>query len=117
MRILVCGGAGYIGSHACVVLAERGHDVVIADNFATVRRGCWNGCSGSPGKPVEFQRADLRDREAMTGAVRRGSAFDAVVHFAALKAVGESCERPLDYFDNNISGTITPAAGDARRRA
>lgn len=105
MRILVCGGAGYIGSHTCVALAQRGHHVVIADS----------GVNSSPrvvprlqrliGAPVSLHRIDLRDRGAL-GALFAAYRFDAVLHFAALKAVGDSCRRPLEYFDNNISGTI-----------
>jgi UDP-glucose 4-epimerase len=105
MSILVCGGAGYIGSHACVALMERGHAVVIADNF----------CNSSPrvllrlqritGAPVECERVDFRSKAAVARLFARHR-FDAVMHFAALKAVGESCEQPLAYFDNNIGGTI-----------
>ncbi|QDH69762.1 UDP-glucose 4-epimerase GalE [Marilutibacter alkalisoli] len=105
MRILVSGGAGYIGAHACVVLAERGHEVVIADNF----------CNSSPAvlarlqmllpRPPLLERVDIRDRVRLARVFERHR-FDAVIHFAALKAVGESCQRPLDYFDNNIGGTI-----------
>lgn len=105
MRILVCGGAGYIGSHTCAVLAARGHDLMIADNFANSSPRVLERLQRITGKPVFFQRADLRDR-AQVDALFHGVEFDAVVHFAALKAVGESCERPLDYFDNNIAGTI-----------
>ncbi len=106
MRVLVCGGAGYIGSHTCVVLAERGHDVVIADNF----------CNSSPvvlarierltGRAPDARNMDVRDTAALA-ALFAEQRFDAVIHFAALKAVGESCEQPLAYFDNNISGTIS----------
>ena len=105
MRILVCGGAGYIGSHTCTVLAERGHDLLIADNFANSSPRVLERLRRITGNPVFFQKADLRDRDEVE-ALFHGPHFDAVVHFAALKAVGESCERPLDYFDNNISGTI-----------
>jgi UDP-glucose 4-epimerase len=105
MRILVCGGAGYIGSHACTVLAARGHDLLIADNFANSSPRVLERLQRITGQPVFFQRADLR-RRGEVEALFQGPRFDAVVHFAALKAVGESCERPLDYFDNNISGTI-----------
>ena len=106
MRVLVCGGAGYIGSHTCVVLAERGHEVVIADNF----------CNSSPvvlarierltGRAPDARNMDVRDTAALA-ALFAEQRFDAVIHFAALKAVGESCEQPLAYFDNNISGTIS----------
>lgn len=106
MRILLCGGAGYIGCHTHVVLSERGHDVVIADNFSNSSTQVLQRLQRLSGKPVECHRVDMRDREALTR-LFAAQPFDAVVHFAALKAVGESCERPLDYFENNISGTIT----------
>jgi UDP-glucose 4-epimerase len=105
MRILVCGGAGYIGSHACTVLAGRGHDLLVADNFANSSPRVLERLRRIIGAPVFFQQADLRVR-ADLDALFDGPRFDAVVHFAALKAVGDSCRRPLDYFDNNIAGTI-----------
>ena len=106
MRILLCGGTGYIGGHTHVVLSGRGHDVAIADNFSNSSAQVLQRLQRLTGKPVEFHRVDIRDREALTRLFATQT-FDAVIHFAALKAVGESCERPLDYFDNNISGTIT----------
>lgn len=105
MRILVCGGTGYIGSHTSVVLAGRGHDLVIADNFSNSSPRVLERLQAITGKAPAFERVDLRDRDATHGLLL-GGGFDAVVHFAALKAVGESCEKPLDYFDNNITGTI-----------
>lgn len=106
MRILLCGGTGYIGCHTYLVLGERGHDVAIADNFSNSSSQVLQRLQRLSGKPVGFHRVDMRDREGMAR-LFAAQPFDAVVHFAALKAVGESCERPLDYFDNNISGTIT----------
>ncbi len=105
MRVLVCGGAGYIGSHACLDLAARGHEVVIADNFANSSPKVLERLDLLSGKQLQAHQVDLRDRAAITGLLSK-ERFDAVVHFAALKAVGESCERPLDYFENNICGTI-----------
>ncbi|MFC7301618.1 UDP-glucose 4-epimerase GalE [Cognatiluteimonas weifangensis] len=105
MRILVCGGAGYIGSHACVVLAGLGHRVVVVDNFVNSSPRTLPCLQRIIGAPVEAHRLDLRDRDGLR-ALLAGSRFDAVMHFAALKAVGESCAQPLDYFDNNIGGTI-----------
>ena len=105
MRILVFGGAGYIGSHTCVVLAERGHDLVVADNLGNSSPGVFGRLQRITGAPLAFEQVDLRDRDGVQR-LFAGGRFDAVVHFAALKAVGESCEKPLDYFDNNISGTI-----------
>ncbi|HEX6315150.1 MAG TPA: UDP-glucose 4-epimerase GalE [Gemmatimonadaceae bacterium] len=103
--ILVCGGAGYIGSHACVALAERGHRVVIADNFSNSSPRVLLRLQRIIGAPVECERVDFRNKSAVARLFARHR-FEAVVHFAALKAVGESCERPLAYFDNNIGGTI-----------
>ena len=105
MRILLCGGAGYIGGHTAVVLAERGHDLVVADNLSNSSPRAVQRLEQVIGRPVEFHRLDVRDRPALDR-LFSGAPFDAVMHFAALKAVGESCERPLDYFDNNIGGTI-----------
>jgi len=105
-HVLLTGGAGYIGSHTAVELVTSGHQVIIADNF----------CNSSPlvlerlerilGHPVACERGDIRD-EAFLAAVFQNHQIDSVIHFAALKAVGESCEQPLEYFDNNISGTIS----------
>jgi UDP-glucose 4-epimerase len=105
MRVLVCGGAGYIGSHTCVALAERGHAVVIADNFCNSKPAVLDRLARLTGGAPDAHTVDVRDASALA-ALFAGQRFDAVIHFAALKAVGESCERPLDYFDNNISGTI-----------
>lgn len=105
MRILVTGGAGYIGSHTCVELIERGHRVVIADSFVNSSPAVLPRLRQLTGMPLVAHQLDLRDAEAVS-AMFDMHRFDAVVHFAALKAVGESCARPLDYFDNNICGTI-----------
>lgn len=106
MRVLVCGGAGYIGSHTCVVLAERGHDVAIADNFCNSSPAVLDRLAQLTGRAPDARNVDVRDTAALA-ALFAGQRFDAVIHFAALKAVGESCKRPLAYFDNNISGTIS----------
>jgi UDP-glucose 4-epimerase len=105
MRILLCGGAGYIGGHTGVVLAGRGHDIVVADNFSNSSPQALQRLQQVIGRPVEFHHLDIRDRSALAQ-LFAGAPFDAVMHFAALKAVGESCTRPLEYFDNNIGGTI-----------
>jgi len=105
MKILVTGGAGYIGSHTCVVLAERGHALVIADNYCNSSPKVLDRLETITGQRFPVCVVDLREREAVQ-ALFANAQFDAVIHFAALKAVGESCEKPLDYFDNNISGTI-----------
>lgn len=106
MRIMLCGGAGYIGAHTCVELMGRGHEVVIVDNLANSSRHVLERIGRIVGSKPAFHELDVRDRTGMDAVFARAG-FDAVVHFAALKAVGESCERPLDYFDNNISGTIS----------
>ncbi len=106
MRVLVCGGAGYIGSHTCVVLIERGHDVVIADNFCNSSPVVLDRLAQLTGRTPDARNVDVRDAAALA-TLFASQRFDAVIHFAALKAVGESCEQPLAYFDNNISGTIS----------
>lgn len=106
MRILVCGGAGYIGGHTCVELAARGHALVIVDNHSNSSPLAVRRLEQVAGRSFDVRNVDLRDRAGLTALFSEQS-FDAVVHFAALKAVGESCDKPLDYFDNNISGTIT----------
>ena len=103
--ILVCGGAGYIGSHTCVVLAERGYRMVIADNLSNASAKVLERLEQLTHRPVDLRCLDVRDRAALSQ-LFSSERFDAVIHFAALKAVGESCERPLDYFDNNVGGTI-----------
>jgi UDP-glucose 4-epimerase len=106
MRILLVGGTGYIGGHTAVALAGRGHEVVLADNFSNSSPRALRRLEEVAGKPLQFHRLDIRDRAALDR-LFAAAPVDAVVHFAALKAVGESCERPLDYFDNNIGGTIS----------
>jgi UDP-glucose 4-epimerase len=104
--ILVTGGLGYIGSHTCVVLAEAGHDIAIVDNLANAKLEVLERIrSLAPGRHIEFERADVRDRTALEAAFS-ARAIDAVVHFAGLKAVGESVEKPLLYYDNNVGGTV-----------
>lgn len=103
--ILVCGGAGYIGSHTCVVLAERGYRMVIADNLSNASAKVVERLEQLTHRPVDLRCLDVRDRAALSQ-LFSSERFDAVIHFAALKAVGESCERPLEYFDNNVGGTI-----------
>ncbi|WP_457095923.1 UDP-glucose 4-epimerase GalE [Lysobacter sp. P5_B9] len=104
MKILVCGGSGYIGSHTCLALLQAGHEVVAYDNFSNSSPVALDRVMELSGKKLDVVEGDIRDRATLESALADG--IDAVIHFAALKAVGESCERPLDYFDNNISGTI-----------
>jgi len=105
MRVLVCGGAGYIGSHTSLTLAERGHQVTIADNFSNSTPAVLDRLAYLHGSRFAVHRVDFRDPAATTQLLENAE-YDAVLHFAALKSVAESCARPLDYFDNNISGTI-----------
>jgi UDP-glucose 4-epimerase len=104
--ILVTGGAGYIGSHTCVALLEGGHDVVVLDNLSNSKRAALQRVEEIAGRRLAaFVHADIRDRdalEALFGAHR----IEAVIHFAALKAVGESVREPLRYYQNNVGGTL-----------
>jgi UDP-glucose 4-epimerase len=105
MKVLLTGGAGYIGSHTAVALTERGHDVVLLDNFANAARDVPERLRRLTGRTFPVIEADIRDTTAVAAAL---AAFpvDAVIHFAALKAVGESEADPLKYYDMNIVGTI-----------
>ncbi|MDT3396018.1 UDP-glucose 4-epimerase GalE [Streptomyces sp. B1866] len=102
--VLVTGGAGFIGSHTCVELLSHGHEVVVVDDFSNSSPGAVEAVHKLAGRPVQLHRADLRDRAALAE-VFRAHRFDAVIHFAAKKAVGESTRIPLTYFDINIGGT------------
>lgn len=106
MKLLVTGGAGYIGSHTVAYLAEAGHDVAVLDNLSRSNRSVLAGLAEILGRSVPFFETDIRDSKALDR-VFVGRRFDAVVHFAALKAVGESVERPLAFYDNNVAGTVT----------
>ena len=106
MKVLVTGGAGYIGSHTCAELIRRGNEVVIADNFSNSSVHVLARLESLAASPVPRVELDLRDGAGLAELFSRHR-FDAVVHFAALKSVSESCERPVDYFDNNIGGTIS----------
>lgn len=103
--ILVTGGAGYIGSHACVELLESGYSVLVVDNLVNSKVESLKRVQEITGKTLTFYQADLRDRTTLTKIFNEHS-IDAVIHFAGLKAVGESCEQPLRYYDNNINGTL-----------
>jgi len=105
MKVLVTGGAGYIGSHTCVELLEAGHDVVIVDNLSNSKFEAVRRVGEIAGRTPEFHRADLLDRAALD-AVFKAHTFDAVIHFAGLKAVAESVARPLAYYKNNVVGTL-----------
>ncbi len=105
MKILVTGGAGYIGSHTCLELLNAGYEVVVVDNLSNSNYESLNRVQELTGKALEFHKVDLRDETALNAVFDR-SAIDAVIHFAGLKAVGESVELPLKYYDNNITGTL-----------
>lgn len=112
MKILVTGGAGYIGSHTCVELLEAGHEVVVIDNLCNSSRVSLDRVATLTGRTVSFVEGDIRDPAALLPILERGD-VDAVIHFAGLKAVGESVEIPLSYYQNNITGTLALLEGMA----
>jgi len=103
--IFVTGGAGYIGSHTCVELLNAGFDVTVFDNFCNSQRESLARVQRITGKKLQVIEGDIRNRAALTSALQSSGAT-AVVHFAGLKAVGESVEKPLSYYDNNVVGTV-----------
>lgn len=103
--ILVTGGAGYIGSHTCVELLDSGFNVVVVDNLSNSKIESLRRAEKIAAKSIEFYQADIADRPALDR-IFQAHNIDAVIHFAGLKAVGESCQLPLDYYQNNISGTL-----------
>ncbi|MCI9583173.1 UDP-glucose 4-epimerase GalE [Clostridiaceae bacterium] len=105
MAILVTGGAGYIGSHTCVELLNAGYEVVVVDNLYNSSEEALKRVEKITGKSVTFYQADILDRPAMD-AIFDKEAIDSVIHFAGLKAVGESVAKPLEYYHNNITGTL-----------
>lgn len=113
MRILVTGGAGYIGSHTCLELLTAGHDVVVVDNLCNSSEVALQRVQELAGRSLKFYRSDLRDRAALD-TVFSAESIDAVIHFAGLKAVGESLEIPREYYDNNVVGTLVLAEVMAR---
>ena len=106
MKILVTGGAGYIGSHTCVELLQAGYEVVVVDNLSNSKEESLIRVQELAGKALEFHKVDLLDKKTLQ-AVFNSADIDAVVHFAGLKAVGESVTIPLRYYHNNIAGTLT----------
>ena len=105
MAILVAGGAGYIGSHTCVELLNAGYDVVVLDNLSNASEKSLERVSKITGKPVKFYKADILDREALDQIFDKED-IDSCIHFAGLKAVGESVEKPWEYYHNNLTGTL-----------
>ena len=106
MSILVTGGAGYIGSHTCIELLNAGYEIVVVDNFYNSKKESLNRIAELSGKQFAFYECDIRDAEGMDK-IFKNEKIDAVIHFAGLKAVGESCQKPVEYYDNNIGGTLT----------
>ena len=105
MKVLITGGTGYIGSHTCVELMGAGHEVVILDNLCNSHIAVIGRIAQIAGKTPEFANADVRDAVAVRDVFSRHR-FDAVIHFAGLKAVGESVEKPIEYYDNNVQGAL-----------
>jgi UDP-glucose 4-epimerase len=106
MRVLVTGGAGYIGSHTCIELLQAGYEITVADNLSNSKEESLRRVQEHTGKGLNFHRVDLLDKEALTTVFGKTS-IDAVIHFAGLKAVGESVTIPLRYYHNNVTGTLT----------
>lgn len=106
MNILVTGGAGFIGTHTVVELQEAGYDVVVLDNLCNASEKSLERVEKITGKKAAFYKADILDREALEEIFSKEK-IDAVIHFAGLKAVGESVQKPWEYYENNIAGTLT----------
>lgn len=104
--VLVTGGAGYIGSHTVLALLEAGHEVVVLDNLCNASRESLRRVERLTGRPPVFVQGDIRDR-ALLDRLFSEHTIDAVIHFAGLKAVGESVQQPLAYYENNVAGTLT----------
>ncbi len=104
-KILVTGGAGYIGSHTCVELLNAGHDVIVFDNLSNSSEESLRRVQKLANRSLVFVQGDIRDANALDQ-LFKSHEIEAVIHFAGLKAVGESQEKPLIYFDNNIAGSI-----------
>jgi len=105
MAILVTGGAGYIGSHTCVEMQNAGYEIVVVDNLDNSSKESLKRVEAITGKPVKFYEEDVRDKAALRKIFSENS-IDAVIHFAGLKAVGESVAKPMMYYDNNLISTI-----------
>lgn len=105
MSILVTGGAGFIGSHTCIELMNAGYDVIIMDNYCNSSSESVRRIEELSGKKVKVYEKDIRDESAYE-LIFSENTIDAVIHFAGLKAVGESCQKPIEYYDNNIGGSV-----------
>ena len=106
MSVLVTGGAGYIGSHTVVELLSEGYEVIVLDNFSNSSPQALENIKKITGKDFKFYEADLLDRPAIKKIFDENEDIDSVIHFAGLKAVGESVEKPILYYHNNITGTL-----------
>jgi UDP-glucose 4-epimerase len=106
VNILLTGGAGYIGSHTAVVLSQAGHEVALLDNFCNSRKSVLERLKKILGKTLPCVECDIRDTALVTKALQDYK-IDTVIHFAGLKAVGESTEKPIEYYANNVQGTIS----------
>ena len=106
MAILVTGGAGFIGSHTVVELQNAGYDVVVLDNLSNSSEKSLERVEKITGKPVKFYKVDILDREGLNEVFEKED-IDSCIHFAGLKAVGESVVKPWEYYENNIAGTLT----------
>ena len=107
MKVFVTGGTGFIGSHTCVELLNAGHEVVVVDNLCNSSKESLKRVKKITGRDVKFYKADIRDERKLDRIVAAEAPFDATIHFAALKAVGESVQLPLKYYQNNLGGTFT----------
>lgn len=105
MAVLVTGGTGYIGSHTCVELLNAGKEIVVIDNFSNSSRESAKRVSKITGKDFPVIECDIRDKKGLAEVFEQYE-IEAVIHFAGLKAVGESCKKPVEYYDNNVNGTL-----------
>ena len=106
MAILITGGCGYIGSHTCLEMLAAGYDIVVLDNYYNAKPEALHRVQSLAGKIFPFYECDIRDADGLRRIFRENQ-IDAVIHFAGLKAVGESVQKPLAYYDNNVGGTVT----------
>lgn len=106
MAVLISGGTGYIGSHTCVELINAGYDVVVADNLCNSKKEVLKRLKTITGKTIKFYEIDLRDEKALDKVFKKEK-IDSVIHFAGLKAVGESVAKPIEYYDNNLISTLS----------
>ncbi len=105
MNVLVTGGTGYIGSHTCIQMFTAGYTPVIVDNLCNSKKVVLKKIKQVSGFKATFIQADVRDKDALVNALKSNN-IEAVIHFAGLKAVGESVDNPLEYFDDNVHGTL-----------